>query len=288
MNQIEFNQTVQETLTLLEQLPDSPLKVKAAIELAILPNRTAEVTAPLAQCYSPRQLSDSQAQELLNRAIKIADNINDNRSKSFALGTLGHFYECQKNNKKALELTQKALLNAEQNLTNKDSLYLWEWQTGRIFRTQAQQLIDEGKDLEAQPKQLEAISAFERAFRILEQIRSDILIAERDVQFDFRDTIEPVYRQLAQLRLRFAALLSRNNQQKEELNQALNTIDSLRLAELQNYLGNDCFLPTVNLKKIEQIVQIDTAILTPVIFEDRTAIILSLPNQNLQINREGH
>lgn len=35
------------------------------------------------------------------------------------------------------------------------------------------------------------------------------------------------------------------------------------------YLPNELFLPTVNLDKIEQIVQIDTAILTPVIFEDR-------------------
>jgi CHAT domain-containing protein len=283
-NQVALNRLVRATLTLLEQLPDSPLKVKASIELANLPDRTAEVTAPLAQCYSPRQLSDSQAEELLNRAIKIAGNINDSRSQSFALGSLGHFYECQKDDKKALELTQEALLNADQNLINKDSLYLWEWQAGRIFRAQAQQLIAQGKDSEAQKKQLEAISAFERAFRILEQIRSDILIAERDVQFDFRDTIEPVYRQLAQLRLRLAALLNTDNQQKEELNQALKTIESLRLAELQNYLGNDCFLPPVNFEEIEQVIKNDTAILNSVILEDRTAIIMSLPQRNPQVN----
>lgn len=282
--QIDINQTVQETFTLLEQLPDSPLKIKAAIELATLPDIRIAVTAPLAQCYSKRKLSDGESEKLLDRAFKIAENIDDNRSKSFALGALGHLYECQKDYKKALEFTQKALLNADQNLINKDSLYLWEWQTGRIFRTQAQQLVELGKESEAQKKQLEAISAFERAFRILEQIRSDILIAERDLQFDFRDTIEPVYRQLVQLRLRLASLLSADNQQKKELNQALNTIDSLRLAELQNYLGNDCFLPTVNLEEINQVIKNDTAILNSIILDDRVAIILSLPKSNLQVN----
>lgn len=280
----ELSQTVQESLSLLEQLSDSPLKIKAAIEIATLPDAELEITAPLAQCYSQRQLSNQESEKLLNRALTIAENIDDNRSKSFALGALGHFYECQNDSEKALDFTQKALLNAEQNLINKDSLYLWEWQTGRIFRTQAQQLKDQGKELEAQKKQLAAIAAFQRAFGILEQIRSDILITERDVQFDFRDTIEPVYRQLAQLRLRLAALLNTDDQQKEELNQALNTIDSLRLAELQNYLGNDCFLPTVNPEEIKQVIKNDTAILNSIILEDKVAIILSLPNKSPQVN----
>ncbi len=221
---------------------------------------------------------------MLDKAFQIAENINDNRFKSFALGTLGHFYECQNDDKKALEFTQKAILISEQNLMNKDSLYLWEWQTGRIFRKQAQQLVEQEKQSEALQKQLEAIAALERAFKILEQIRSDILIAERDVQFDFRDTIEPVYRQLAQLRLRISAVLSSDKQQKEELNQALKTIDALRVAELQNYLGNDCFLPTFNLEQIQQVVKNDTAILNSIILEDKIAIILSLPNQKPQVN----
>ncbi|NEP34608.1 MULTISPECIES: hypothetical protein [unclassified Moorena] len=48
-----------------------------------------------------------------------------------------------------------------------DSLYLWEWQTARIFKEQG--------------KVTEAIRAYENAIATLETIRSDILTASRDV-----------------------------------------------------------------------------------------------------------
>jgi hypothetical protein len=50
-------------------------------------------------------------------------------------------------------------------------------------------------------QQSDAIPVYERAIATLDTIRSDILVAERDIQFDFRDTIESVYRQLIELRL---------------------------------------------------------------------------------------
>ncbi|NEO91633.1 MAG: hypothetical protein F6K56_15880 [Moorea sp. SIO3G5] len=73
---------------------------------------------------------------------------------------------------------------------------------------------------------------YQRAYNILDKIRSDILIAERDLQFDFRDVIEPVYRQLAQFRIELASLDEENR--NKELNLALETVNSLKLAELQN------------------------------------------------------
>lgn len=133
---------------------------------------------------------------------------------------MGHFYECRQDYQQALQWTQKALWASDQKLMSPDSLYLWEWQTGRI--------------LHGKGKKVEALAAYERAYTILEQIRSDILSADRDLQLDFREIIEPLYRQLAQLKLELAPL-DRNTKQ-QSLTQAVEIIDSLKLAELQTIL----------------------------------------------------
>jgi len=64
-------------------------------------------------------------------------------------------------------------------------------------------------------------------------------IASRDLQFDFRDTVEPVYRELTVLEQ--ASKPTELELQKSNIESALETIDSLRF-ELQNYFGDDCSL----------------------------------------------
>lgn len=160
-----------------------------------------------------------------------------------------------------------------------------EWQTGRIFKAQADNLRKQEQESAANDKEERAIAAFQRAFAYLEQIRSDILIADRDVQFDFRDTIEPIYRQLAQLRLKLASLNPNDSlQQKQELTLAVETIDSLRLAELQNLLGSDCDLTIIPRQQVDRSIAKDTAVFSSIIFDDRTFILLSLPNGTIRIH----
>ncbi len=61
VSQIEFNQTVEKAFTLLEQLPNSPLKAKVAVELANLPDREIEITTSITQSCPQRYLSDGEA-----------------------------------------------------------------------------------------------------------------------------------------------------------------------------------------------------------------------------------
>ena len=77
----EAEQKVQEALVLLELLPNSPNKVYASIDLAELeqPVDSSNFTSFQAQC-SPHQLNDSQTEELLQKAVFIAQNIKDSRS----------------------------------------------------------------------------------------------------------------------------------------------------------------------------------------------------------------
>ncbi|MCJ8281246.1 MAG: tetratricopeptide repeat protein [Rivularia sp. ALOHA_DT_140] len=87
---------IYKALDLLDELPESQQKVYAAINLANL-SADDKITSPLTQCSTKRKLSDDKILGLLNVAVKTANNLQDSRSKSFALGAAGHFYECQNN-----------------------------------------------------------------------------------------------------------------------------------------------------------------------------------------------
>lgn len=248
--------SLQQAIQLLTQLPDSRDRVYAAIDLANLVQSPNEGN----HCQSSEL---SKAEELLKVASAIARRLSDPRSESFALGKLAQIYECREEYPQALKLTRQAVWAAEQNLNAKDSLYLWEWQSGRILKKQNQS------------KPEEAIAAYERAVATLEAIRSDILTANRDLQFDFRDTVEPIYRELAELRLGVAS--DRLELRQQNLGGAIKTIDALKLAQLQNYFGNDCILAALNQESVAK-VGAKTAIFSSIVFEERTAILVSLPN----------
>ncbi|NES23897.1 MAG: CHAT domain-containing protein [Symploca sp. SIO3E6] len=255
---------LKQTLELLQQLPDSQDKVYAAIELAKLkPPTLVDATSQPNRC-SKRQLA-AQAETLLQQAVSIAQNLKNYRAESFALGELGHLYECRQDYQQALEFTQQAQWTADQNISAQDSLYLWEWQAGRIFQ--------------AQGKQEETINAaYQRAIATLNDIRDELLIAERDQQFDFRDAINPLHREFAQLRLERAELLPDGSQEyQKELESAQETIDSLKLAELQNYFGDDCAFIPFNPERVDELVGENTAVFSSIILGDRTAIVVSLP-----------
>jgi CHAT domain-containing protein len=141
---------------------------------------------------------------------------------------------------------------------SQDSRYLWDWQTGRI--------------LQAQGRTVEAIAAYENSVKVLKELRSDLAIASRDFQFDFRDAVEPVYRELTELQLQANITIESQDANPES---ALKTIDSLRLAELQNYLGEDCSIAVI--EKPVALVNQQTAIFSTIFLKNRVAVILTLP-----------
>ncbi|MEH2439632.1 CHAT domain-containing protein [Nostoc sp.] len=272
MNDREFNKTVDDALKVLETLPDSATKVYGAIDLAYLQS-DAKGTSPFTYCSNSRILPDADVLSLLHKSVATSKNLQDNRLLSYSNGALGHFWECEPNKEtEALKYTQTAIVAADNKLSAKDSLYLWEWQAGRI--------------LDKQNRKEEAIASYQRAFDTLEDIRSDILTAERDVQFDFRDVVRPLYRTLAQSRLDLLAVGAIADERRaKELSEVVKTIDALKLAELQNYFGNDCILSALNPKPVGELLKDNsvafqnTGFLSSIILEGKTGILLQLPNQ---------
>ncbi|RUT08287.1 hypothetical protein DSM106972_014550 [Dulcicalothrix desertica PCC 7102] len=258
-----------EAINLLDKLPETRARVYATINLANLLQPPIDAVSRIT-CPAP----SLQKTELLLQAVNIGQRLQDFRAESFALGELGHIYECQQDYPKAMEITRTARLAAEKSLKAQDSLYLWEWQAARI--------------LKAQGKTSEAISVYDQAVKTLESIRSDFLTANRDIQLDFRDTVEPIYRELVALRLSTEQpiqTVSKSVASKENKNKSnnftyiLRTIDSLKLAELQNYFGDDCIIVPIQTESINEIADKSskTAFINTVVLNNKTAVILTLP-----------
>ena len=197
--------------------------------------------------------------ETLNEAIAMARSVNDTTVEAQAIGQLAQVYELQQNYVTAKKFNQQALLLLEDRQAP-DLVYVLAWQLGRILKQQ-------------QPEA--AILAYQQAISSLETVRGNILYIDPQVQFDFRDRIEPVYREYADLLL---TTQDSTTPSQENLRQAIRAIDALQLAELENYLG--CKLSQL-IKLDGTVVDSTAATIHPIILADRLAIVTEIPGQPL-------
>ncbi len=209
-----------------------------------------------------------EAAKILATAVQQAKSISDRRAQSYALGTLGALYERDRPGKEALGLTQQALELAEY-INAVDIAYRWQWQQGRL--------------LQAQGDRPGAIVAYSQAVTSLESLRQDLVTTNREVQFSFRDSVEPVYRELVALLLDTRSPNGKATQvvSQENLQKALQAIESLKLAELDNFFRDAC-IDSNPMELDKQQVDPTAAIIYPIILDDRLEVIVSLSNQPLQ------
>ncbi|WP_242046882.1 MULTISPECIES: CHAT domain-containing protein [Fischerella] len=207
--------------------------------------------------------SFQQIDQIIATTLQQARSLQDPRAESYALGQLGELYELSGNLAKAQTLTQQAVLLAEQ-IQAPDIGYRWQWQLGRLWENQGERK--------------KAIAAYTDAVTSLKSIKNDLLSINADVQFSFRDHVEPIYRKLVDLLLATEGSIQPT---PENLQQATETIDSLRLAELENFLR--CNLSrTVQLNQDINKVDSKAAFVYPIILENRIEIIFKLPGQSLK------
>jgi CHAT domain-containing protein len=200
------------------------------------------------------------AAQIVATAIQQARSLKDSQAEAYALGLLGSIYEQTGQSTEAQMLTRKALLISHHQ-TAFDVAYQWQWQLGRLLWAQG--------DVEG------AITAYREAIKLLKTLRSDLVAVNPDVQFSFREDVEPVYRQYVDL------LLQPKEPSQDSLKAARQTIESLQLAELDNFLREACLQPR---RPIDFVVDQErtAAAIYPIILPDRLEVILKLPNQSLQ------
>ncbi len=254
---LEAENVLRQIQTNIPKLPPSQTKIYAEIELAAnLVKLSNNSTIHLPNLFI-------QAAELLANARYQAHILGNSRAESTALGKLGNLYEQTQQWKEATNLTKQALYLAE-NINAPDIAYEWEWQMGRILKTQG--------DI------LSAIANYKQAFQDLQSLRQDLVAINQDIQFSFRESVEPVYRELVDLLLQETPSNS-TSQKQENLISARETIDALQLAELANFFREACLnSKTVPIEKIDS----SSALIYPIILRDRIEVILSLPNQPLR------
>jgi CHAT domain-containing protein len=196
-------------------------------------------------------------QNLLNIAVEQARELKDVRAESFALGSLGQVYEQNKEWSVARKYTELAL-NLAQIMNAADIAYQWEWQLGRL-------LFAEGNTEDA-------IGSYSVAMETLKSLRTDLVGLNPDIQFDFRDEVEPVYRELVSLLLKSPEPSAKN------LKVARNVIEALQLAELDNFFRDAC--STVQAAEIDKVVDNAnpaTAVIYPIILPKSVDVIVKLP-----------
>ncbi|WP_242046242.1 MULTISPECIES: CHAT domain-containing protein [Calothrix] len=198
------------------------------------------------------QISETEIAKLLAVAVQQAQDLGDIRIQADALGTLGNVYEQAQRWQDAEKLTQQAVQLGQQ-INAGDIAYRWQWQLGRV--------------LKAQGKTKSAIAAYTEAVGTIKSLRADLAAANPDVQFSFREAVEPIHRQLV-------GLLVESNE-KDNLKAARDVIEGLQLVELDNFFREACLNGNP-----EQIDKVDpkAAVIYPIILEDQLAIIASLPN----------
>ncbi|WP_242046716.1 CHAT domain-containing protein [Cylindrospermum sp. FACHB-282] len=231
-------------------------------QLASLPVNRSSIYAKMNFARSSKNiLPPEDIARILAQSWQQAQSINDRLAQSYALGSLGEIYEQTKQWQEAQELTEKALLIA-QELVASDVAYLWQWQLGRLLKIQG--------NLKS------AIAFYDAAINTLQSLRSDLVAVNRDVQFNFRDSVEPIYRQSVEL------LFQEKGEGKPDLDKARKLIEALQVAELDNFFREAC----INNKFviIDEVVDRNypnSAIFYPVILENQLEIILKLPNKPL-------
>ncbi|HAA33493.1 MAG TPA: hypothetical protein DCE56_44450, partial [Cyanobacteria bacterium UBA8553] len=236
----------------LAQLPPARTAVYARINLA---ESLMKLSATLPNQERDNRDAVNQAAQQLAEAVQQAKRLGDQRATAYALGNLGRVYEQTGQLSNAQDLTNQALLVA-QTINSPDIAYRWQWQLGRL--------------LKAQGERKKAITAYTSAISTLKDLRSDLVSINPDIQFSFRESVEPVYRELVGLLLQPQDTESN----PDDLAQARDVIESLQQAELVNFFRQDCL--TAFPIQIDQVDQ-KAAVIYPIVLKDRLEVVLSLP-----------
>jgi len=284
-------------ISLLETIPSSRDTIYAKINLA--------ETLMQIDSGATIEISRRDIATLLAKAVVEAKKLEDIRATAFALNQLGHLYEQNQQWSESKKLTQEAL-KISQNIDAEDLIVRTSWQLGRI-------LSQEGKTQEA-------TQAYENAYNALQLLRSDIVAVSSEIQLDFRDSVEPIYREYISLLLQVVPTTTENQAVNKELKGGSKTekqiyqvsqsactdiacnvhtwspqVDkktsqenigkALKAFESLQLAELDNFFQEACLEtKPVQLDQIDSnsAVIYPIILSDRLEVILSLPDRPLR------
>ncbi|WP_353570003.1 CHAT domain-containing protein [Candidatus Albibeggiatoa sp. nov. BB20] len=199
-----------------------------------------------------------------------------------------------------------ALQNAETYTPS--LLYLWYWHTGRMLQNKAKLVCEQQSKTQCSQHLYNALLAYQNAVQVLQPIQSELITGQRNSQEALQERIKPVYFGLAELLLQHAE--HSPEQRQTLLESAIQSIESIKKTELQEYFQSNCLLDEENdvlynlltdvmqhnpapaaklppkpqqVRKQKQWVIPDpnAALLYPIIFENQISLLLRLANGDI-------
>jgi CHAT domain-containing protein/Tfp pilus assembly protein PilF len=243
-------------LPLMRALPDSRDKVFGLIAIG------RGLAEQRKRVPDPKNTELLRAAEVLEEAGSIGERLGDVRAASYAMGYRGQVYEEERRYDEALLLTRRALTLSLQ-VEAPESLYLWQWQTGRLLKAKGQ--------LE------EAIRSIRRAAETLQSIRPELATSSRVRGASLREAGGQVFFLLADLLLQQASSIHDVGESQRYLYEARDAVELFKAAELRDYFRDDCVdVLQSRITKMERVSD-DAAVLYPILLPDRTELLVSLP-----------
>lgn len=200
-------------LPLVQQIQTADFSQLSALESANARLNFASSLLGLAQSSDPKLSQTANLGfEAAQAALRTGKNLSNYRFQSSAAGTLGRLYQSQGDSIQAQQQFAAAMGWA-QSIQAWDLAYQWQEKLGHMY----QQSGDRAR----------ATDYFRAAVSSLEQVRGQLLSVDPELQFSFKEKVEPVYQQYMRL------LFDSKEPNYEEI---LQVNEQLRLAELENYL----------------------------------------------------
>lgn len=234
---------------LQSQIASATAQLEPAI--ANLSPTRAEIIARInfAQSLIRQGKTDRNTAEILATAIQQSQAIDNLTTEAEAMGYLGSLYEQQTQYVAARRLTEGALQLAP-TAEYPEIAYRWNAQLGEILALQG--------------KRDRALSAYETSFNTIKALRSDLATTP----------VEPIFRD-------YISLLLAEEPSSSQLSQAREVLESLQVATLDNFFRDPCSQISEEPVAIDD-VDLQAAVIYPILLSDRLEVILTLPGKPLR------
>jgi len=236
-------------------------------EINTLKNNYQKASCFISFCAAADNIiSEYQDANLFNMAMKalhcaraIVKIFHNNYLLSYIYGYMGKLNENIANYPMAIQYTKKAInISAYNNFP--ESLYLWQWQQGRLLFVK--------NDIDS------SIEMHKKAINTLMPIRSQIYQTSRNKKTNFQIKIKELYTSLIEKKIK---QLDKESNQQVLLLEIRKTMDQLKQTQLENFYKDECIVRKN--KDFENFdINADSAVIYPIILSDRLLILLIMDN----------
>ena len=251
----DFLQQISEGASRLDRELERQLQPQIASEIARIEPQIENLSATRSGIYSRINFArslirhdriDPQTAGILATAIEQAKETNNPTAEAEAMGYMGSLYEQQQQYLEAQRLTESALQLAP-TAEYPEIAYRWNAQLGRIMAAEGQKES--------------ALTAYETSFKTIRALRSDLATTP----------VEPIFRE-------YISLLLEEEPSTPQLVQARDVLESLQVVALDNFFRDPCS-PVAEQPVAIDDVDVQAAVIYPILLEDRLEVILTLPGQ---------